>query len=851
MARGPRINWNGVDFSRPATEIAAELGCSVPAVYAAKRRLEDEGAFKLGVDSAPKPEPAPKPAVHRSPRSASLNQAKVIKALEAAAKGSREDFIFDFLRAYGTANTTVTRVKLGDPQRNLATVPGDIALRDQIYFRAVPAGTDLQAVATEIRALPVVQSAKIRFILVTDFKSVFGVDLKVDDQISFPFAEFKQQFEFFLPLTGLYEKAVAYSEHPADVKACEKMGRLYDGIRSSNKYESDEDRHGLNLFLTRLLFCFFAEDTGIFPAPNMMTDAFVANTQRDGTDADAFFRTLFEVLDMPKDAPDRAELPASFKDFPYVDGGLFQESSPVPQFNARTRQLLIDCGQMSWREISPAIFGSMFQAVMDPDERRALGAHYTSEANILKVIGPLFLDDLKEELNWILVSMQAGPAKKRKLAEYHEKLGRLQFLDPACGSGNFLIVAYREIRRLEIRCMAAMRDLEPGAKERSLNVSYGVKVHINHFHGIEILDFPCDVARVSLYLMEHMMNLEMEKKFGLVIPTIPLRYTPGIVCANALTTPWESIVKAENLDYIFGNPPFTGSSYMDKQQKAWMVDVFGKGRTLGMVDYVGCWFELASLAMRRNPHLHVAFVATNSICQGEQAGWLWKPLLTRGQAIRFAYRTFRWSNDAKDKAAVHCVIAGFDAVASGVRRLFSGGEGGEGTGEVRCKAISPYLIADSTVVVQPSSKSLSAPKDMVWGNKPTDGGHLIIENSELEDFKRREPSALPWIRRLVGAEELLHSRPRFCLWLVNAPEEVLCLPLIAERVKLRQKFLLASKAEATRAYAQHPHLFRQITQPSASTHLVFPSTSSERRPYIPLGYVKGDTIVNNSTFWEK
>nr|MCR5260201.1 hypothetical protein [Desulfovibrio sp.] len=308
-----------------------------------------------------------------------LNQAKVIKALEKAVEGPCEDFVYAFLKAYGTPGATVKLLQLGDRGRNIASVPGDLALKGRIWFRAVSVGTDLQKSTDEIRAMEAVRIEQIRFILVTDFETVIGVDLKVDDQVFFDFANFKTQYEFFLPLTGLYEKAVAYSEQPADVKACEKMGRLYDGIRAFNKYEGEADRHDLNLFLTRLLFCFFAEDMGIFPVSGMMTDAIGMHTRRDGADLALFFRSLFEVLDMPLDAPERAELPAVFRKFPYVGGVLFGEKVRCPEFNARTRQMLIDCGRLFWREVSPSIFGSMLQAVMDPVERRTLGFFATSE----------------------------------------------------------------------------------------------------------------------------------------------------------------------------------------------------------------------------------------------------------------------------------------------------------------------------------------------------------------------------------------------------------------------------------------------------------------------------------------
>ncbi len=369
MARGPRIDWSHVDFSRPAAEIAAECRCSIPAVYAARRRMEAKGEGQDGgAGEQPRRKERPAKAEAAASTGSSLNHGRIIKALEAIVKdGSHDGFIYDFLLAYGFAGSTVKLLRLGDRQRNKATVAGDIAVERKIYFRAVAGGADLQKAAEEICAMEVVAKNQIRFVLVTDYQEVVGIDLKVGDQTYFDFQEFPASYEFFLPLTGLYEKAVAYSAHPADVKACEKMARLYDGIRASNHYEGRDDLHALNVFLTRLLYCFFAEDSKIFPSPDMMTSAVMSNTRKDGADVGEFFRKLFAVLDMPEDAPERVALPESFRRFPYVNGDLFSEEIRIPKFTAKTRRLLIDCGQMAWRSVNPSIFGAMFQAVMEPD----------------------------------------------------------------------------------------------------------------------------------------------------------------------------------------------------------------------------------------------------------------------------------------------------------------------------------------------------------------------------------------------------------------------------------------------------------------------------------------------------
>ena len=385
---------------------------------------------------------------------ATLNQGKIVKALESALKGPQQDFIWEFLKAYGTSPATLKRLRRGDGQRNVAKLEGDLGVAQKLYFCAVPEGQSLSDALAEILAQPLLAANKIRFVMVTDFVTVTAHDRKVDDTVTFDFAELPQNYEFFLPLTGLYEKPVAYAEHPADTKACEKMGRLYDGIRKINDYQKAE-LHALNVFLTRLLFCFFAEDTGIFSKEQQMTDAVQSLTREDGSDVADFFQTLFQVLDLPPDAPERKHLPATFQAFPYVNGELFREKVRIPNFDRRTRRLLIDCGNMKWREISPVIFGSMFQAVMDQDARRSLGAHYTSEKNILKVVRPLFLDALEDEFQAILALKKD---KTKALKNFKKKLASLTFLDSACGCGNFLIVAYRELRELELRVLLAMRE---------------------------------------------------------------------------------------------------------------------------------------------------------------------------------------------------------------------------------------------------------------------------------------------------------------------------------------------------------------------------------------------------------
>ncbi len=460
----------------------------------------------------------------------------------------------------------------------------------------------------------------------------------------------------------------------------------------------------------------------------------------------------------------------------------------------------------------------------------------------MKVIGPLFLDELKEELEWIL--MTGGKDRKRMLEAYHAKLGRLQFLDPACGSGNFLIIAYRELRRLEIRCMAELRRMEQGARLLSLNVALDVKVRIDHFHGIEILEFPVDIARVSMHLMEHFMNLEMEKEFGDVYPSIPLKRSSGIVQANALTTPWESIVNAENIDYIFGNPPFIGARMMDRasEQKEEIKNVFNNLQGSENLDYVTCWFKKAA-EFSLNTKIKCCFVSTNSICQGEQVGILWSFLIKKYKIyINFAYTTFKWENEGRNNAGIFCIIIGFSHIDTEKKKIFN--EKREAT---VVEYISPYLIPNTKAIVLETKIPICKCPKMNFGNQPRDGGNFILDDFQKNKFIEDYPSLKSCVKKYIGSEEFIHNKTRWCLWLKNVDiatiNENRFLRNIVSSVK---KFRLQSKAKTTQGYARVPHLFAQITQPDNTTFLIVPSVSTVRRKYIPIGFCGENTIASNA-----
>lgn len=574
-----------------------------------------------------------------------ISQARIIESMEQACSNLNPDeFIFSFLDAYGFPKSTITRLRNGDDSRNVAS-GNDIGLKKKLYFRSVPEGTDLNAEADSLKASEVVSRNDIRFVIVTDFKSLVAFDLKAEERLETTMDELDKQYAFFLPLAG-YEKAVMYSEHPADVKASEKMGRLFDLIRERNDLSKPEDIHALNVFLTRLLFCFYAEDTGIF-AQGQMTSAIQSTTQEDGSDVDQFFSDLFTVLNLDDKAPERASMAAHFQEFPYVNGGLFEADEPIPEFGRKARRLLIDCGSMDWSEINPDIFGSMFQAVIDEDQRGNLGQHYTSVSNIMKVIQPLFLDKLYAEL-------EKSWKNERKLKELLLRLQNLRIFDPACGSGNFLIIAYKELRKLEMEVIDALNAVSDQTE------MYYSGIKLSQFYGIEIDDFAHEIAVLSLWLAEHQMNQAFKGKFGYSEPALPLNDSGNVVCDNSLNFDWEMVcpkVDSNGKDietYLCGNPPYVGARIQTPEQKRFMSQVFKGSPDYKDLDYVSAWFMLASEYINRSSSY--AFVSTSSLFQGEQIGYLWKRIRGLDQEIKFAHEAFQWSNNAKDNAGVYCVV---------------------------------------------------------------------------------------------------------------------------------------------------------------------------------------------------
>ena len=604
--------------------------------------------------------------------------------------------------------------------------------------------------------------------------------------------------------------AVAFSNEDKpvlNVKAAEKMAKLHDALKTHG-YKG----HELGVYLVRLLFCMFADNTGIFPQHSFLN--YIEKSKPDGSDLAHRISALFEALNTPHEIRAKRTLPPDeLKAFRYINGALFEERLAPVKLDEKMRKTLIECIQFDWNDISPTIFGAMFQGVMDKAERREVGAHYTSEENILKLINPLFLGDLWAEFERVKNSLPA-------LEQFHDKLSRLKFLDPACGCGNFLIIAYRELRLLELEVL----KMKTSSNQLILDVSTMFKVNVEQFYGIELEHFACQVAKVGMWLVDHQMNLRVSEHFGQYCAKLPFTQSATIRCGNALRMDWEDIVPKAGLDYILGNPPFVGYKHQTAEQKKDMSVVSPNVKNL---DYVSAWY-IKSAVFIKNTKIKVAFVSTNSICQGEQVVALWKPLVEQGIHINFGEPNFIWSNEAKGNATVYCIIVGFSYIKTK-------------------NDMNPYLLKAPMVFIERRSKAICDIPIMQKGNEMYDDKNLIIEEHEYEDFIAKEPLAKQYIKRYIGAKEFINNKKRYCLWLVGISlAELRKMPLVMARVEAVRKFRLASKREATRKTAANSATFSVIHQPETN-YILIPVVSSEKREYIPIGFLPPEVIVSYAT----
>ncbi len=787
---------------------------------------------------------------------------------ESSENAEAKPFWIEFLNVFGIDRKRVASFeepvkKLGDKQGYI-----DLFWKGMLLVEHKSRGKDLDKAYTQaLDYFPGIKERDLpKYVLVSDFERFRLYDLEENTETEFLLADLHKNIKHFAFIAGYRTQNIA-PQNPVNIKAAERMGKLHDALKASG-YEG----HPLEVLLVRLLFCLFADDTGIFQPASAFRAWIEERTAADGSDLGPQLAQLFQVLNTLEIRRAKT-LDEQIAAFPYVNGKLFEEMLPIASFNLTMREALLDCCALDWSAISPAIFGALFQSIMDGKARRNLGAHYTSEENILKLIQPLFLDDLRDEFKRV-------KSNKNKLFEFHKKLRTLTFFDPACGCGNFLVIAYRELRKLELDVLRAVHQ---GPGSRFLDIHQQISVDVDQFYGIEIEEFPAQVAQVALWLMDHQMNVRVSEEFGMYFARIPLTTSPHIVNGNALTLDWNDVLVAERASYVFGNPPFIGAKFMGDVQREEARQVFAGINGGGLLDYVAAWYVKAARYMTTplpplsgtlpragggnaeplsldgrgaGERVKTAFVSTNSITQGEQVGVLWSWLLSKGIHIHFAHRTFQWSNEARGMAAVHCVIIGFYLPSP------AGGRGAGGEGEpkktiyeyedirgephaVAVRNINPYLVDAPDVVLVNRQHPICAVPEIGIGNKPIDGGNYLFTTEERDEFLKHEPKAAKWFRRWIGADEFLNGYERWCLWLGDCPpNELRQMPEVMKRVEAVREVRLASKSAPTQKLAATPTRFHVENIPDAP-YLVIPEVSSERRVFIPTGFEQPETLSSN------
>ncbi len=749
-------------------------------------------------------------------------------------------FINDFFKIFGMSSRQIGRY-----ERRVADVSMkqhgfiDFFWPGQLIVEMKSRGKDL-AVA-EKQALDYIDGVhpteRPRHVLSCDFQTWRFVDLETQASRTFPLSKLADNLDCFTFISGNETRFTV--QDSVTIKAAELMGKLHDALEASG-YTG----HDLEALLVRLLFCLFADNTGIFQPKDIFLQLLENDTRPDGSDTGTVLAELFDVLDTPE-GQRLAGISAELDAFPYVNGALFAGRLRIPRFDAKMREHLILACRHDWSGVSPAIFGSLFQSVMDAKERRAKGAHYTTEANILKVIGPLFLDDLKVELASI-IARRTG--RDKALAQFQDKLTRLTFFDPACGCGNFLVIAYREIRRLELECLKAQYG------DQQIDAALLSRVTVDQFYGIEYEEFPARIAEVAMWMMDHIANNEINEAFRLNYARIPLKESAHILHGDALETEWSVLLPPEKCSFIMGNPPFVGQSYQSPVQREQMARVIAapSGKA-GSLDYVAAWFIKAGQYLQTNRRIRVAFVSTNSICQGEQVAQLWPILFDRfGLEIAFAHRTFSWGSEARGKAHVHVVIVGLAhrEHEPAEKRLFSYPDIKGDPVESQHSALTAYLfdargVTNRHLMARDQTLPISAEKPMRMGNKIVDGGHYIFDSKQRAAFIAEEPEASKFLVPLVGSHEYINGGVRWILALGGvSPDEYRHLPKVIERVRKVRDFRSKSKKAATRKLADYPTDFEVSNTPTAS-YLVFPEVSSERRDYVPIGWLEPPTLPSN------
>lgn len=758
-------------------------------------------------------------------------------------------FIYDFLTAYNAPKSAITRLKNGS--LNISKIAGEIIWKKKVFYKQVYTH-ELQSILPQIIKDERISKNQLRFIIVTDNETLVACDTKTLEQIETPIANLLQHVTFFLPLAGM-EKYKTHEENEADVKAAVQMAKLFDEIKKTNPTNTAEQIHHLNIFLSRLLFCFFAEDTGIF-STNLFTSSINNHTQQDGSDLATYLENLFNILNTEHREP---STPAYLNVFPYVNGGLFKTQINLPKFTFKSREAIIKSGGENWAAINPDIFGSMIQAVVTPDQRGNLGMHYTSVPNIMKVIQPLFLDELHTEFE----ASKNNPTALNKLLG---RIANIRIFDPACGSGNFLIIAYKQLRLLEIKILLQLKntanqtttgfeDKKPelfgkpqlslaDAKPQFYQMELFTRIELNHFFGIELDDFAHEIAKLSLWLAQHQMNVEFNSILGSQNPSLPLRDAGVIVQGNATRLNWETICPKPNIGevYILGNPPYLGSGLQNLEHKEDMAIVFKDFEEYKKLDYICCWFILGQKYIA-NSNNKLAFVSTNSICQGEQVGILWSIILKNNIEIFFAHQSFKWTNNAKANAGVSVIVIGLQETNSKEKKLFSNNS------LHYVKNINPYLSSAKNVIVYPRKTSISNFSEMIKGSSPSDDSNLLLNEEEYEYLITNYLELKPILKKYVGADEFMNGKKRFCIWVTNDTLNLaLSNELLLSRFEKVKQFRLKSKKSATQKLANTPYFFDERKYKNLNSILI-PQTGSEKREYLPVGFMDKETIVSNAT----
>lgn len=739
-------------------------------------------------------------------------------------------FIFDLLEIYDFPKSTIKKLKL-NPSKS-SGLENVLILKNKFLFHVIQESEDLHLIIDQYQKQP--SKLRPRFVIVTNFKTFLAFDAKTEETLDINIQDISKHYAFFLPWVGM-EKTQHENENPADIKASLKMAKLYDQIVVDNPEYSKNKKHDLNIFLSRLLFCYFAEDTQIFTEdPNgIFINNIDSHTSITGEDLNIYLKDLFSILNTPYS--ERKNIPHHFTRFPYVNGGLFDVEIELPVFSSKSRKMIIDCGKQDWSKINPDIFGSMIQAVVHPGHRENLGMHYTSVPNIMKVLQPLFLDELYEEL-------QKAGDNISKLEKLRERIVDIKVFDPACGSGNFLIIAYKKLCELE--SIIIKRILEKGGSKKSPAIS---AISLDSFYGIEIDDFAHEIAKLSLWIAQYQVNEDFGGLFGSMKPILPLKESGHIVCENAMRIDWDDVCprtdiknKKEHEIFVIGNPPYLGFLQQEKEQKEDMKVTLGEIKGYKKLDYISCWFYKASEYISDSFTISAGFVSTNSVTQGEQASLFWPFVFNNDIEIHFAYQSFKWSNLAKHNAGVMCVIIGLRKSSSFEKYLFTENN------KIKVKNINSYLAAADNIIIDKRSKPLSDFPKISLGSSAYDGGNLMLTKSEADNMLEKYPESKKIIKQFLGSAEYIRGIKRYCLWIEDGDLSLANnIPEVKKRLDLTKSFRLSSKRGKTLETASTPHRFTEIRHRN-SEGIITPIVSSESREYIPFGFINADIIVPNS-----